>query len=70
MAAVPHCLSIWLTRLYQCNQLSIRASTRTQEKDVECYSQSLEALTVEDRAQMSHYNAYQNGLIHRERRSG
>jgi hypothetical protein len=43
-----------------CNQLSIRASTRTHEKDVECYSQSLEALAVEDRAHISHYDAYQS----------
>lgn len=35
------------------NQLSIGASTRTQYKDVECFSQNLEALSVEDQAHNS-----------------
>ena len=42
-----------------CNQLSIGASTRTQEKDVECFSQNLEALSVEDQAHSSQGGAYQ-----------
>ena len=41
-----------------CNQLSIGASTRPQDKDVECFSQNLEALSVEDQVHSSHGGAY------------
>jgi hypothetical protein len=59
LVGLEHVAHLVETGSADCNRLSIGASTLTQEKDVECFSQNLEALSVEDQAHSSQAGTYQ-----------